>query len=66
MPAETMETQESRTERASVMLTTAEKKDLRFVADALSLTESDTLRDHTITDIRARAADMRRKLGLAA
>ena len=66
MDTERASTQEGRTERGAVMLTAAEKKDVRFVADALGLTESDALRDFTIADITARAADMRKRLGLAA
>ncbi len=66
MPNEAHATQEPRSERAAVMLTEREKKDLRFFADARGLTESDAIRDFTMTDISAGAAGMREKLGLAA
>jgi len=59
------QTQESRSERAAVMLTPTEKRAVRFLADAMNSTESDILRDMTITEIVGRYHEIRERLGLA-
>lgn len=45
------ETQAPQTERVGVMVTPEEKRAVRFVADARGQTESETMRDLTMTDI---------------
>lgn len=66
MPPSEDAVQEPRTERVGVMVTPAEKRAVRFVADARGLTESDALRDFTVGQIMAEYADMRSRLGLPA
>ena len=58
-------TQESRSERAAVMLTPTEKRAVRFLADVMNRTESDILRDMTIKEIVGRYNEIRERLGLA-
>lgn len=45
--------QESRTERATMALTPAEKQALRWLREHVNKTESDLLRDNTIGDLVA-------------
>ena len=53
--------QEPQTERGAVMLTKAEKIDVQLVSAFDARTESDTLRNHTVSQIRERAAHIRGK-----
>jgi len=56
----------SRTERATISLTKAEKDDLRLVATVDRKDESNLLREFTLTEILARADEIRAKLNPAA
>lgn len=64
MPTETQEAAppESRTERAGVTLTKSEKDSLRLVSSVDETDESTLLRNFTLADILARAAEIRAKL----
>ena len=59
-----METQESRPERVTIMVTEAEKQAVRAVAAARGLTESDVLRDMTVAQVLAEYGRIRAALGL--
>lgn len=59
-----MDTQAPRTDRVTVMVSPGEKRAVRFVADALGLTESDVMRDMTVAEVVAEYGRMREALGL--
>lgn len=61
-----MDTQVTRPERVTVMVTADEKRAVRFVSDALGVTESDVLRDMTVSEVMSEYARMREALGLIA
>lgn len=58
--------QESRSERVVATVTPTEKRAVQFLASALDSTESDIMRDMTIEQVVARAAEIRARLGLLA
>lgn len=66
MSYDPMSAQEPQTERGAVMLTKTEKRDAQLVAAFDNRTESETLRAHTIEQIRARAEQIRSAAGAAA
>lgn len=53
---------EPQSERAAVQLTRSEKADLRLVSVSDQITESSLLREKTIDEIVARAAEIRRRI----
>ena len=59
-----METQESRPERVTIMVTEAEKQAVRAVAAARGLTESDVMRDMTVAQVMAEYGRIRAALGI--
>ncbi len=64
MVREAMETQESRPERVTIMVTEQEKQAVRAVAAARGLTESDVMRDMTVAQVMAEYGRIRAALGL--
>jgi len=64
MVREAMETQESRPERVTIMVTEAEKQAVRAVAAARGLTESDVMRDMTVAQVMAEYGRIRAALGI--
>ena len=65
MVQEAMETQESRPERVTIMVTEAEKQAVRAVAAARGLTESDVMRDMTVAQVLAEYGRIRAALGIS-
>ena len=59
-----METQESRPERVTIMVTEQEKQAVRAVAAARGLTESDVMRDMTVAQVLDEYGRIRAALGL--
>ncbi len=57
---------EPQSERAAVQLTRGEKADLRLVSITMEITESQLLRDCTVAEIVERAAEIRRRIAVAA
>ena len=64
MVREAMETQESRSERVTIIVTEAEKQAVRAVAAARGLTESDVMRDMTVAQVLAEYGRIRAALGI--
>lgn len=66
MPDTDTEKQAPRTQRVGVMVTPEEKRAVQLVALLKEVTESDLLRDRSIEDIVAEAAEIRNARGLVA
>lgn len=59
-----MDTQASRPERVTIMVSEHEKRAVRAIAAALDLTESDVVRDMTIAQVLAEYDRIRAALGI--